>query len=161
MKSRDSRRCSKTVVDLSSIGNGTLAEENDHVQTEFLPLKYVDQSRGPDKNDVVPDAARYQVPFGLQISDKSNFVTSKDMKKQLECLRQELRDERKKELQELNNKRRQELKELREERRQDKQQLLDEIHGICREVKDQIHTTLKYLAEENRDNPSKGVKKEN
>ena len=161
MKSRDSRRCSKTVVDLSSIGNGTLAEENDHVQTEFLPLKDVDQSRGPDKNDVVPDAARYQVPFGLQISDKSNFVTSKDMKKQLECLRQELRNERQKELQELNNRRRQELKELREERRQDKQELLDEIHGICREVKDQIHTTLKFLAEENRDNPSKNVKKEN
>ena len=161
MKSTNSRRCSKTVVDLSSIGNGTSAKENDHVQTKFLSLKEVGQSREPDENDVVPDAARYQVPFGLQISDKSNFVTSKDMKKQLECLRQELRDERQKELQELNNKRRQELKELREERRQDKQQLLDEIHGICREVKDQIHTTLKYLAEENRDNPSKDVKKEN
>ena len=161
MKSTNSRRCSKTVVDLSSIGNGTSAEQNDHVQTEFLPLKDVDQSRGPDENDVVPDAARYQVPFGLQISDKSSFVTSKDMKRQLECLRQELRDERKKELQELNIKRRQELKELREERRQDKHELLDEIHGICREVKDQIQTTLKYLAEENRDNLSKDVKKEN
>ena len=146
--SASARRCSATVIDVSSDGISSSPQIDERPTT--TPLQELAHAQGLNENTDVPDAADYRSPLGEEHVKISECSLLKDMEKQLDELpsekmqeRQEQRDETKRDLNELREKIRQEMQEMQEERRQELQQMLDnrtnelrnEIHEIREEIK--------------------------
>ena len=115
------RRCSKTVIEISSKNTATSSQHKD------TSISNVGENSGePDEKLDVPGAAEYQAPFGGTIGEASENAASVDDMSQ--------------ELQELPKKKGQELQELR-----------DAIQEIREEIKNLVQTVAMHLATENED----------
>ena len=87
------------IVDFSAASNSSLTQQaNQDNRTEILSLKDLNNSNECIDDELVPDDAVYQAPFGPSAGDKEENVSPADLEMQLVYQTRELRHELLKEI---------------------------------------------------------------
>ena len=140
------RRHSKTTVDLTRNSDNTSIQQTDHDPTKDMCLTELSPTNWLFEDAGVPEAAVYNIDFGLGVRTNSSKNSSTEFQNQLMCPKQEIRLELQKQLDQKRD------KQILDEKRQELQDQFDKMRG---EMENQAQRAIKQLVEENRERDEK------
>ena len=142
------RRDSKTIVDFSAASNSSLTQQaNQDNRTEILSLKDLNNSNECIDDELVPDDAVYQAPFGPSAGDKEENVSPADLERQLVSLTRELRHELLKEIHDDRTNRKNDDREMKNQMDEIRDEMRNQMDEIRDEMKTQNEKIIKQLTE--------------
>ena len=140
------RRNSTTIAHLTRNSDKTSVQQTDHDPTKPMCLTELSPTNWLFKDAGVPEAAVYNIDFGLGVRKNSSKNSSDEFQNQLVCPKQEIRLELQKQIDKKRD------KQILDEKRQELQDQFDKMRG---EMENQTQRTIKQLVEENREGDEK------